>query len=109
MNEARTALRAAKVFREAAMYIRQYGWQRSGMSQHGKPRCSMGALASAHPAKLWDTHLSQLMYEELYDVLDGLSLTEFNYKYNDGEKVAQLFEDVATKLCCAHRLSIEIG
>jgi len=41
------------------------------------------------------------MYEELYETLNGLSLTEFNYKYNDGEKVARLFEDVAAKLCRA--------
>ena len=96
MNE-ETATQAAKIFERAAKYIRNYGWQVSGMSQHGKARCSMGALASAHPQQAWDEHLSRLMYRELYKELDGISLTKFNYKHRDGEKVAQLFERLAKK------------
>lgn len=58
----------------------------------------MGALASAHREKIWDKKLAELMYEELYEELGGLSLTDFNYLYNDGEKVACLFERVAANL-----------
>jgi hypothetical protein len=96
------ALRAADIFIKAASYIRRYGWQVTGMSQHGKPRCSMGALASACSDKVWDKHLSQVMYQVLYDELGGIGLTEFNYKHHDGEKVAQLFERVAMRLCYAY-------
>ena len=86
---------AAAIFKHAAAYIRAYGWQVTGMSRHGLPRCSMGALASAHRDKMWDKELAELMYSQLYEELDGLTLTEFNYRYNDGEKVAQLFDKVA--------------
>ncbi len=96
------AFRAANILEKAAAYIRNYGWQVSGMGEHGKPRCSMGALASAHPDKIWDEDLSELIYRELYEELDDIGLTEFNYKYQDGEKVAQLFEKVATKLHLAY-------
>lgn len=68
------------------------------MSAHGKPRCSMGALASAHPAQKWDEGLSNLMYDSLYKELDGMSLTDFNYKFKSGEKVARLYERVARRL-----------
>lgn len=104
MDEA-LAFQASGIFGKAASYIRNYGWQVSGMGQHGKPRCSMGALASAHSDKIWDKNLSSLMYRELYKELDGLSLTEFNWKHNNGEKVAQLFEQVATKLRYAYALA----
>jgi hypothetical protein len=90
--------RASAIFRRAANYIRNYGWQVSGMSENGLPRCSMGALASAYRASVWDSELSELMYRSLYEELDGLTLTEFNYKYNDGEMVARLFDQVATRL-----------
>lgn len=89
---------AAGIFNKAAKYIRSYGWQVRGMSEHGKPRCSMGALASAYPEKVWDSQLASLMYQELYEELGGIGLTEFNYLYNDGQKVAQLFERVAQNL-----------
>ncbi len=104
MNEV-IAREAAEIFDSAAFYIRSYGWQVSGMSEHGKPRCSMGALASAHSEKLWDKELATFMYNELYKELNGISLTDFNYKYKDGEKVAKLFERVATKLRYAYVLT----
>jgi hypothetical protein len=97
MNE-ETALQAAVIFERAADYIREYGWRVTGMSRDGAPRCSMGALASAHPNEAWDEGLSQLMYRKLYEELGGIGLTDFNYKYRDGEKVARLFERVAGKL-----------
>jgi hypothetical protein len=68
------------------------------MSEDGKPRCSMGALASAYPRHKWSERLSRLMYAELYKELDGISLTEFNHQHQSGEKVAQLYERVAAKL-----------
>jgi hypothetical protein len=102
MKEGRTVFEAADIFQKAATYIRTYGWQVTGMSQHGMPRCSMGALASAHQDPIWDEDLADLMYQQLYDVLNGISLTEFNHKYQDGEKVAQLFDQVAAKLRCVH-------
>jgi hypothetical protein len=89
---------AVDIFLKAAAYIREYGWQRSGMSTDGQPRCSMGALESAYPKENWDEKLSRMMYRTLYDELNGLSLTQFNYKYNDGEKVAKLYERTAAKL-----------
>jgi hypothetical protein len=58
----------------------------------------MGALASAHPKTQWDNGLSRLMYQRLYKELNGISLTQFNYQYNNGEKVAQLYERVAASL-----------
>ena len=97
MNE-RVILQAASIFEEAAAYIRRYGWQVTGMSRHGQPRCSMGALASAHFEETWDKNLAKFMYKELYKELHGISLTHFNYKFRDGEKVAQLYEKIALKL-----------
>jgi hypothetical protein len=98
MDEGTTGKLAANIFQDAAIYIRTYGWQVSGMSEHGKPRCSMGALASAYPVDHWDVELAELMYKTLYEELGGIGLTEFNYHHKDGEKVAQLFERVAAKL-----------
>lgn len=92
------ALQTADIFEKAASYIRKHGWQVTGMGVHGGPRCSMGALASAHPQRIWNRHLSQYMYAKLSEELDGIGLTEFNYKHRDGEKVAELFENLATKL-----------
>lgn len=89
---------AADIFEKAATYIREYGWQVTGMGRHGMPRCSMGALASAHPDVIWDKELSVLMHQKLNAELNGLCLTEFNYQFNDGEKVARLFEQVASYL-----------
>ena len=88
----------AAIFRRAAAYIRSHGWQKEGMGHDGQTRCSMGALASAYPKKRWDKDLARAMYQSLYDELNGQTLTQFNYKYHDGEKVAQLFERVANKL-----------
>ena len=95
MNEAK---QAANIFREAAAYIRKFGWQKEGMGEYGKPRCSMGALDSALPRGEWDETLSSVMYESLYEELDGLSLTQFNSKFQSGEKVARLYERVAKKI-----------
>ena len=90
--------KAARIFNKAADYIRQYGWQESGMSEHGKARCSMGALQSAGEDKVWDKNLSALMYESLHDKLNGTSLTEFNAQHKNGESVAKLFEATASYL-----------
>lgn len=98
MKEAGLRSQAAEVFLRAAAYVRKYGWQRSGMGLHGQPRCSMGALASAHRERVWDRDLSALMYNELREELNGISLTQFNYRHNDGEKVAELYERTAAKL-----------
>jgi hypothetical protein len=98
MDERELENKAAQIFLKAAEYIRKYGWQVSGMSENGKERCSMGALASANPEKKWDKNLSELMYKTLYKELNGLSLTQFNYKYRDGEKVSQLYERTATSI-----------
>ena len=89
---------AARIFLDAAQYIRQLGWRVEGMAHDGEPRCSMGALASAYPEEYWNETMSQLMYSYLYEELDGISLTQFNHKYEDGEKVAQLYERVAAKI-----------
>ncbi len=102
MDEIDTHALAASIFEGAAAYIRTYGWQVTGMSWHGRPRCSMGALASAHQDRIWDEELAELMYRQLYDELDGASLTEFNYRHRDGEKVAQLFEKTAARLRYAY-------
>lgn len=91
--------RAADIFRKAANYIRQYGWQKEGMGEYGGPRCSMGAIDSAKPRGEWDNKVASLMYESLYKELNGLSLTRFNSKFQSGEKVARLYERVAAKLC----------
>jgi hypothetical protein len=88
-------LKAAEIFLNAALYIRNYGWQETGMSSHGKPRCSMGALASAHQTEEWDPEIADLMYKTLYDQLDGINLTEFNARAQSGEDVATLFEQTA--------------
>lgn len=98
MTESELSRQASFIFRRAASYIRRYGWRVSGMSRDGLPRCSMGALASAHKVSIWDKKLAKLMHQTLYEELDGLTLTEFNYKYNDGEMVARLFDHVATEL-----------
>lgn len=89
---------AATIFIRAAQYIRSHGWQVEGMAADGRPRCSMGALASAYPKQTWDKKLSRLMYSSLYKELNGISLTQFNHQFEDGERVAQLYERVATKL-----------
>ncbi len=89
---------AAAIYLRAASYIRTYGWQVEGMGTHGSPRCSMGAIASAYSEKKWDNNLSQIMYSSLYEELGGLTLTEFNHTYRDGEKVAKLYERVAKRL-----------
>jgi hypothetical protein len=88
-------VQAAGIFRNAALYIRTYGWQRSGMGEHGKPRCSMGALASAHQEKIWEPGLAVLMYDALSIELNGIGLTQFNKLVPNGNDVAQLFERVA--------------
>ena len=90
--------RAAEIFLKAADYIRQYGWQKEGMGEYGRPRCSMGALDSALPRGQWDNKTARLTYKTLYKELDGLSLTQFNFKYQSGEKVAQLYERAARRL-----------
>lgn len=90
---------AANIFRQAAVYIRRYGWQKEGMGQDGLPRCSMGAIESAGPPRTeWDPQMSKLMYDSLYEQLEGLSLTRFNSKHQNGEAVAQLYEKVAARL-----------
>lgn len=91
-------VQAAQIFRNAAAYIRTYGWQVSGMSEHGLPRCSMGALESASNQKRWDPAMAKLMYSTLYDELNGQTLTEFNHRRRNGEAVAQLFDRVASRL-----------
>lgn len=95
---------AAFIFRRAAGYIRNYGWQVSGMSVDGLPRCSMGALASAHKVSVWNKALAKHMYHSLYQELNGLTLTEFNYKHNDGEIVAELFDRASTRLSATKSL-----
>jgi hypothetical protein len=97
MNERESRLQAASIFRRAAAYIRRYGWQERGMSRHGQPRCSMGALESAQPGK-WDPGVSELMYSTLTEELRGLSLTQFNHRKRSGEAVARLYERAATSL-----------
>lgn len=98
MSEVNIQNQAANIFLVAAQYIRDYGWQIEGMSCDGKPRCSMGALASAYTEPKWDSQLSELMYKSLYEELNGISLTQFNHKHKNGEKVAKLYECVASKL-----------
>lgn len=67
------------------------------MGIYGQPRCSMGALASVYPDSS-EEKLPQLMYDKLYEELDGLSLTQYNHKFQSGEMVARLYERVARKL-----------
>ncbi|MFI5271011.1 MAG: hypothetical protein ACHQT9_03140 [Candidatus Saccharimonadales bacterium] len=98
MSEYDLREQAANIFIDAAQYIRDYGWQVEGMGCDGEPRCSMGALASAYPKLEWNKELSRLMYLSLYKELQGMSLTQFNHRYRDGEKVAELYERVASKL-----------
>lgn len=98
MSDKELNSQAAIIFENAASYIRTYGWQVKGMGEHGKPRCSMGALASSYRTKRWNSKISELMYRKLYEELDGLTLTKFNFKHRNGEKVAQLFEQVSSKL-----------
>ncbi len=98
MKKDKVKLQGADIFLKAANYIRKYGWQKQGMGKHKQPRCSMGALASAYPKEKWSKDLSLTMYLALYKELHGMSLTEFNYKFNDGNKVASLYEQVAASL-----------
>ncbi len=98
MTEGKIAAKAADIFVAAAGYIRRYGWQKEGMGEEGLARCSMGALASAYPKVAWEKPLARLMYETLYAELNGVSLTRFNAVYEDGEKVARLYERVAARL-----------
>lgn len=107
MSQSKIEAQAASIFLRAAAYIRTYGWQKEGMSKHGKPRCSMGALASAYAQKTWDKNLADLMYKALYEELAGISLTQFNHKYKSGDKVAQLYEQVAEKL--RHNKTLQTG
>ncbi len=102
MEREDTQTQAAYIFLRAAAYIRQYGWQEKGMSAHGKPRCSMGALASAHPVKRWDEDMAILMYEALTNYLKDTSLTAFNSKAGSGEKIARLYEQVAASLLASN-------
>jgi hypothetical protein len=103
MNERELNHTAAQIFLNAAKYIRMYGWQLSGMAKHGQPRCSMGALESAYPKARWEKDLASFMYRTLCKELNGMSLTQFNYKYKNGEKVAQLYEKVANLLIITHK------
>jgi hypothetical protein len=98
MTERSLRAKAAQIFLKAASYIRNYGWQVEGMSEDGKPRCSMGALESAYQKEVWENDLSSLMYKSLYRQLNGISLTEFNHSMNDGVEVAKLFERTALTL-----------
>jgi len=98
MKDRNLQAQAASIFLKAANYIRRYGWQGEGMGQPGRPRCSMGALDSAHPQTEWDKQLANLMYQTLYDELGGLSLTQYNHKVQDGEQVARLYDRVARRL-----------
>ena len=98
MSDPKLRSQASSIFLKAAEYIRKYGWQVSGMSEDGKPRCSMGALESVHPVAKWDRRLASLMYQTLYKQLNGISLTQFNYQFRSGEKVAELFENTARSL-----------
>lgn len=68
------------------------------MGKDGSPRCSMGALASAGPSYKWDKATAKIMYEQLYQKLGGITLTQFNRLYKSGEKVARLFEETAGSL-----------
>lgn len=98
MNNKNLQSQAAAIFLKAATYIRQYGWQEEGMGEYGQPRCSMGALDSACPRGEWDNDTAELMHQALYDELKGQSLTSFNHKFCNGEKVAELYERVAQKM-----------
>lgn len=68
------------------------------MNIDGRPRCSMGALASAYPKRKWDDGLAELMYRSLHKELNGMSLTQFNHRYQNGEAVARLYERTAAQL-----------
>ncbi len=86
---------ASSIFLKAVGYVRTYGWQVVGMAEHGQPRCSMGALASAHPEPVWNKALSSAMYETLYETLGELSFSEFNRKVKNNQDVIDLFEKMA--------------
>ena len=86
---------ASSIFLKAVGYVRTYGWQVVGMAEHGQPRCSMGALASAHPEPVWNKALSSAMYETLYETLGALSFSEFNRKVKNNQDVIDLFEKMA--------------
>ncbi len=103
MAETKAQTQAARIFLRAAEYIRNYGWQKEGMGEHGQPRCSVGALASSHKYQRWDKSLASSMYGSLCEELNGMSLTQYNTKFNNGEMVACLYERVAEKL--RHQIS----
>jgi hypothetical protein len=98
MRRSQIQSQAAELFLKAAAYIRQYGWQEEGMGEYGQPRCSMGALDSACPRGEWQPEVAEVMFEELNHELHGMSLTQYNHKFHDGEKVAQLYEQAAQDL-----------
>jgi hypothetical protein len=109
MEKTKIEEQASVIFLMAASYIREYGWQKTGMNEHGQARCSMGALASAYPKKRWDKNLAQLMYNALYKELNGITLTQFNYSFKNGEKVARLYERVAKKLLTSENQRKSLG
>jgi hypothetical protein len=98
MKRTTVQTQAARIFERAAAYIRMYGWQEEGMGEYGQPRCSMGALDSAKARGEWQPEVSKLAYRALNEELHGLSLTQYNHKFQDGEKVARLFERTAHHL-----------
>ena len=93
---------AARLFKLAAKYIRLFGWQEKGMGIYGQPRCSMGTLNSAQVGK-WNTDVSKIMFSQLNNELNGMSLTQYNHKVQNGESVARLFEKtgstILTSIC----------
>lgn len=92
--------KASHIFLAAAQYIESIGWQEKGMGVHGGPRCSMGALASAHLDAIWDPQLSAIMYAALVRELQGISLTEFNRRARNGTDVARLLRSAARSISC---------
>lgn len=101
MNEREARYEAARMFKQAAKYIRLFGWQEKGMGVYGEPRCSMGALNSVRAGK-WDTVISNIMFKQLNFELKGTSLTQYNHKVQNGESVARLFEKVASRILINH-------
>jgi hypothetical protein len=67
------------------------------MGIYGKPRCSMGTLASAHRKTIWNPKVASLMYHALYRQLNGITLTEFNTRAEKND-VILLFEQAAKSL-----------
>ncbi len=95
MKKVNSYEKASSIFLKAADYVRTYGWQVEGMAEHGQPRCSMGALASANPDPVWDKELSSVMYKTLYETLGDVSFSEFNRRVKTNEDVINLFEKMA--------------